>query len=287
MSLVKSPRKRCRFYSGHEERAQKKLRLPMTTDSSFGSFPITIIVGEAQKTYFVHETLISNSSSFFSNALKEVWKEGVTRTVELPHVDNTNFQIYVDWLYTGPRLNFTKNDDRVYPTVDDSAETVADEQSTTQNMLQIETPANKTPSVDHEWTRWHQCYELGNYLQDIDFKDALIDLATEKMSSDEEYTHSFPGYIYPTSPAQSPHRKLAVDIAVKVWHKESFLEAPKADHPSEFLADLVAELGSKARTGYLTETSVFDYFKAVAPCNYHEHVLSTTKCYLEKRAVNI
>ncbi|KZM24655.1 uncharacterized protein EKO05_0007087 [Ascochyta rabiei] len=282
--LVKSPRKRPGFGSISEGCAQKKVRLPLTTDDLFGSAPTTVVVSEAMKTYFVHKTVIPNNSAFFSNALKQDWKKGVTRIVELPHVDSATFQFYLDWLYAGPRLNFMKDDDRVYPTVDEFAKATTEESPTTQTAPQVETHVDETPSVDYEWTRWHQCYELGNYFQDTDFKDTLIDIAVEKMSSDEEYTLALPGYIYPTSNAQSPHRKLAVDV--KVWLGHSFQRAPKADHLSEFLADLIADLGCKARTRYVGEMGIYEYLKGVAPCKYHEYTLSTAACYLAKRAVD-
>lgn len=249
----------------------------------FNSAVATVIVGETKKDFFVHETLITRSSSFFQAALSKNWKEGQTKTVELPGTKPEIFHIYLDWLYTGPQFAFTKA-------------TVASDRVSTEirkpgaaatTPPQPSAPASTAPSVHHEWIKWHDCYELGSYLLDTDFRDALIDMATEKMSSEDEYNVDSTKYIYPSSTGQSPHRKLAVELAVNVWFDQSFQQVPEANYPSEFLADLVVELGPKVCFGSAfrstEDVSIHSYTQSSTDCKFHEHTLDDEECYLTKR----
>lgn len=67
------------------------------------------------------------------------------------------------------------------------------------------------------WNDWRECYELGNFIQDTDFKNALIDVVIEKVANDEEYNESLPHVIHSSSCKESPYRKLALGITVKTW----------------------------------------------------------------------
>jgi hypothetical protein len=219
-------------------------------------------IGDKKQKFFVHEALVSASSDFFKSSLKSEWKNNTTRSIALPDTDPVTFQIYLDWLYSGPHITITKKDDRVKPT-----------------------PC-ATPSVDHEWIKWAACYELGSFLQDTDFKDALIDASMEKMYTDEEYTTDFPSFVYPTSSRQSPHRKLAVDIAVSVWHSTTLEDAAKKDLPGDFCADTMSIIGRTLRSGAAADIGIWNFFASVDPCKYHEHALSNTTCYKSKHGLD-
>ena len=136
--------------------------------------------------------------------------------------------------------------------------------------------------LDSEWTRWTQCYELANFLQDSDCKDALIDMAIEKMMSDTEYMAELPNLIYSTSQSQSPSRKLAVDIAVNTWSVETIEGADKSNCPADFLVDVV-KAGLRRNTGEPMGVQAFLMPKNT--CVYHEHTLTKTPCYKVKRGV--
>ncbi|KAJ4376534.1 hypothetical protein N0V86_006647 [Didymella sp. IMI 355093] len=139
MSLVKSRRKPSGVRSTIDPvaRVHKKLRRPMARSLSFTSAPIVVEVGDKKQKFFVHEVLVSASSEFFKSALKSEWKNNTTRSIALPDTEPVAFQIYLDWLYSGPHITITKKDDR------------------------IKSAPNATPSVNHEWTKWVACYELG------------------------------------------------------------------------------------------------------------------------------
>ncbi|KAJ4320962.1 hypothetical protein N0V94_003138 [Neodidymelliopsis sp. IMI 364377] len=120
MTLVRSLRKHA-FWNGISKgRVEKKLRLPVTTVLS---------------------------SDFFSVALKREWKESITKTVQLPDIDVLVFRIYFNWLYSGPHLNITEKDDRVYPTADATTKPITEESSTAAEEPQS---IDETPSIDHE-----------------------------------------------------------------------------------------------------------------------------------------
>jgi hypothetical protein len=242
-----------------------------------------VVVGVEKKTFFVHQALLCMSSDFFSVALKREWKESITKTVQLPDIDVPIFRIYFNWLYARPHLNITEKDDRIYPTANATTKSITEESSTAAEEPQS---IGETPSIDHEWTRWSQCYELGNFLQDIDFKDALIDMAIEKMSSDEYYTLDLPKYIYTTSIPKSPHRHLVLDVAVNVWTQQSFAAEVAKHYPIDFMADLMARMYSGLRNRFIEEVGLYEYFRSVDTCKYHEHTLSDSTCYKKKRGID-
>jgi hypothetical protein len=219
-----------------------------------------VLVGPDEDTVFVHQAILSDSSLYFKNALKPEWNKDLHEDqVVLSGADTAIFRIYVNWLYTG-HFNISNGaDDRCSAT-----------------------PANPK-TIDHEWTRWRQCYELANFLQDSDCKDALIDMAIEKMTSDEEYLEELPSLIYSTTHSQSPLRKLPVDIAVHVWTSHTIGAADKVDYPAEFLADVVKEMGRMLRFNCVSEKAVRIFFGSIHTCKYHEHTLTDSPCYKTKR----
>jgi hypothetical protein len=151
-----------------------------------------VLVGPKKVEIYVHEIILSSSSAYLKNALKSEWQDSHKKQIVLRDVDVASFRIYVNWLYTG---RFNRTDDPAKKT---------------------KTTTESAAVIDNEWTRWTQCYELANFLQDSDCKDALVDMSIEKMMSDHEYVLELPNQIYSTSRSQSPSRMLAVDIAVNV-----------------------------------------------------------------------
>jgi hypothetical protein len=67
------------------------------------------------------------------------------------------------------------------------------------------------------WTCWGVAYDMGDFLQDSDFKDAVIDGSIEKMVLYNECPFLLAQWIYDKSPIISAHRKLAVDTFVNCW----------------------------------------------------------------------
>lgn len=177
-------------------------------------------------------------------------------TVELPTENPETFKIYVNWLYF----------DRFYTTADGDVEVM-----------------ENGVDGDKEWGRWSACYTLSSFLLDTAFGDALIDMAREKLSSDNAFYLEFAQEVYPASVPGSQHRKFAVHIAIETWSDFSFEGEKKDDFPSEFLTDLIVAMGSKLRTGGARRQTPRELFKDVDTCKYHDHTLKNTPCYLETR----
>lgn len=183
-----------------------------------------------------------------------------TTEIALPDVHPASFRIYVNWLYTG-RFN------------------IIDETGGTQQLL-----PKGSATTDHDWTTLRQCFELADFLQDNDYKDAMIDMFVQKMTKENKYFEELPNFIYPLTHARSPARKLAVDVAVHLWDEETYEGVREADYPVEFLADVVKRLGLRIRLSKAPKHDVDIFFESVK-CQYHEHILTYSLCYKVKRGL--
>jgi hypothetical protein len=238
----------------------KPLRRSVAEEPSFDSEPITVIVGEDKKKFFVHESHIRSSSEFFDRAMNGDWKEKATRTIDLPEIDPRAFSVYLKWLHSGQF--FIREADDLDLDCDD-AECMG----------------------DGEWSKWSASYKLGSYLMDGDFRDAFIDMAIEKMREEDHYNVDLPSDIYIYSPEGSNHRKLALDIALHSWTDSEFKLVAQREHGVDFLTDLVAALGPKLRIG-LEGMSTWEFFSEnIDTCRYHEHTLlgEEKPCYKSRR----
>jgi hypothetical protein len=221
------------------------------------SEPVAVVVGEAKQEFLVHESHIRSCSEFFDLAMRGDWKEKNSRTINLPEADPRAFTVYIKWLYSGQF--FIKNDD---------------------DEAQYDEDTECMP--DDEWTKWSLSYKLGNFLMDYEFKDALIDMAIDKMRW-EGYYADLPNDVYQHSREGSMHRKLAIDIAVHTWPGFEFKLAEHREHDMEFLIDLVAATGEKIRIG--VEQKLIKEFLSpdMDSCKYHDHKIDGMPCYRDKR----
>ncbi|KAJ4373347.1 hypothetical protein N0V83_003642 [Neocucurbitaria cava] len=238
------------------EPLRKKLRFSTEEGPQIELKPITILVGDKDQEFYIHEKLLSSTSAFFAKVLKDDWKEGHDRIVKLPDVEPSVFRIWMKWLYTG-RL-FVKNEQ------DD------DEDKT-----------------DEEHTHLYACYALGDFLQDLDFKDATIDAFIENMVECNEYFMALADHIYGHSKKGSRHRELAVDCFVRLWDREDWTELVIEDQddafqPPQFLCDVLIQIGPALDKG-VEEKSIPELFDLKDTCKYHDHG-SDKPCYKTKPA---
>lgn len=222
------------------------------------SGPVTVLVGEAKEEFFVHEHLIRASSTFFDNALSKDWKEKHERTVRLPNIKVETFQIYVKWLYSGC-FHAVKKDDAT-------------------------TDAQTGIILDRENNRWNFAYELGDFLQDNGFKDAMIDILIEKMIDKPDIFYlGLTETVYKYSGSDSPHRRFAVDTVVHLWG-EDILGAKylcRETNPKEYMNDLIAAMAKHLRDG-TKQQPVDKFFRDKGHCEYHEHTQVNKPCYKTK-----
>jgi hypothetical protein len=135
---------------------------------------------------------------------------------------------------------------------------------------------------------WKLCYELGQYLCDADFNDALIDMLVEGMTQLKQY---YPNFLYEVMyqlpRRDSPHRKLAVDVFLLGLRNDHHIDSswmPDFERAGpEFTRDVMkAEqeaLQKERSTRWGRECHWLDWKN---DCRYHEHA-NGGKCYKEKR----
>lgn len=70
-------------------------------DSYLTSPIITVVVGrdEAQKTFFLHQDILEESSGFFKSGLHAWFQSGQTRTMDLADEDPRIFTLFANYVY--------------------------------------------------------------------------------------------------------------------------------------------------------------------------------------------
>jgi hypothetical protein len=194
---------------------------------------------------------------FFDAALKKEWKEGQEKAIELYDIDINAFRVWVKWLYTG--------------------------QFSTQEKADIVKSAS---SADNSaWDLLRSVYALGDYLQDTNFKDAMIDDMASRCVLSQRHPDLAASYIYPFSSPESPHRQLAIDICVFAWSVEEYrsLRTKKSEEfPPEFLTDVVVYMGEML-AGNMQTKFLLTMLASRNVWKYHKHGGKDKKCYKQKR----
>lgn len=138
--------------------------------------------------------------------------------------------------------------------------------------------------------KWKPCYRIAEELQDCTFKDALIDIYIEKIVAEDDYP-LLGHVIYQHTDRESPHRKLALDVAINFWHDKTLQDfcryMPVVERTQEYFLDLIAAFAVKNRARPTEHVSPREFFKDIGTCIYHEHTnvkvpYSITPCYKTK-----
>jgi hypothetical protein len=181
--------------------------------------------------------------------MKAYWETSASGSVTLKEEDPEVFEVYQHWLY------FEK--------------------------LPVQ---NDSPALEGntEYVQLAKAYVLGEMLQDVIFKDAVLDAILAKSRSKASDGQSwFPvgpaiRYIYEGTPESSAARRLLVDLYTYHGHAEWLTQwANKDDLPKQFLLDLaIATLARRARPPA----------SLAGTCDYHEHLPGSNSCYLKLSA---
>lgn len=218
-----------------------------------GPDPVAVHVGEEGKIFLIHENVICANSEYFARALKKEWAEGENRQIHLRDTDPDVFAVWAKWLYTG-RLCYLR---AVYE--------------------------GQNKSFFEEFDDWTDIYVLGDYLQDMDFKDAALDAHIEGMLEYDKYIFKLPKWIYEYTKKGSPHRKLAVDMYCQAWKRDDYTRDD--DIPPEFFHDVVISIGPRLSSG-IEQWNIEYLFRNEDLCKYHEHG-SEKPCYKTKPAFRL
>ncbi|KAF2643738.1 hypothetical protein P280DRAFT_215912 [Massarina eburnea CBS 473.64] len=215
----------------------------------FGTKVTTVRVGsEHPQDFTVHENLLKRSP-FFSNALTQIDDTFPT----LKNCSVSTFQLYVNWLYTN-RLH---------------------SKPTSESVSEVE--------QRNEWIRLTEAYILGEYLDDADFRDCIIDALLDLFEGIHPTARSAPldnvQDIYKLADG-SPLRELVSDIAA--WHFDHDIveEIKTRVHvPSAFLVETLVKLSKRFQNPSAElYGNVSPVVKGRRSCKYHCHAFEKT-CY--------
>ncbi|KKP05528.1 hypothetical protein THAR02_02345 [Trichoderma harzianum] len=112
---------------------------------------LTVTVGSTDPVMFsVHEHLICRTSDYFKTAMKAHWETSTSGSIALKEEDPEVFEVYLHWLYF-----------ETLPVRNDS-------------------PGSEGNA---EYAQLAKAYVLGELLQDVNFKDAVLDAILIKTNS--------------------------------------------------------------------------------------------------------
>ncbi|KAL7912615.1 hypothetical protein GGI35DRAFT_256867 [Trichoderma velutinum] len=211
---------------------------------------LNVMVGSTNPVMFsVHEHLACRTSEYFKTAMKPYWGTSTSGSFTLEDEDPEVFEVYLHWLYF--------------------------------ETLPVQ---NDNPGVEGniEYVQLAKAYALGEFLGDINFKDAVLDVILIKSRSKASDGRSwFPvgpaiRFIYEGTPETSAARRLLVDLYTYHGQGEWLTQwSDQEDLPKQFLLDLAIAALTK-RPHPLAQ--------AKGTCEYHEHLPDPNSCYLNSSA---
>lgn len=262
------------------------------TSSSVEVAPIEIIVGPDRRIFYVHEKLLRTHSPFFVAALNKSWEEGAERRVTLPEAESAAFKGYAHWLYdTG---------DIPAPVMTETANSAAFKEHAhwlynkgdLSGAIMTATRAD-TALLNSEIMLYVKMYALGEQIIDSCFQNAVINaiMASEKRNTVSgqrwPYGRTSPSpeddivdYVYKSTPADSPLRRLVVDLHISMVGAFSIEKEGPAETNHDFALDLSAKLLRLHRLT-LDGKSLRDMYKHIYtgnPCSYHKHGRDDKRC---------
>lgn len=149
---------------------------------------ITITVGtDLPETFHIHETILSERSTFFKAAVSKRWQEGRNGKINLPEDDPSLAGAYFDWLYS---FKIPSKSDQAVNVLDDS-------------------------DIDAEYEYLSHMYVFGEKVVDDDFCNAVIDAIIAKIEFDSGDAYYYPStkavnILYEATAEGCPARKMMV-----------------------------------------------------------------------------
>jgi hypothetical protein len=183
--------------------------LNLLTPTSLDDTIIAVHAGtdSPSKPFFIHESILRQSSSFLNNAIKPQWRKN--DTIKLPECDRDAFSTYAQWLYNGRVAMISPPDESV------------------------DTAPNANEYDDDEWMRLTDHCVLANYLQDSGFADALIDVAIEIIGATGHVSLLTTPVIYKYSRKDSRYRRFALRAMACRAELVLYGELDREEHLSE------------------------------------------------------
>lgn len=175
---------------------------------------ITVLVGEEEKRFIIHQDAVCAKSKFFQAACSTRWLEGQERIVRLRDVDPTVFQAYSRWVYSGKISG--------------------------PNCIGSSNASDKTA----EKSLLIELHILGDKLDDIDVRNQAKRMLLDSMERHNSLCdHSHVNRIYESTLPGSLVRKMLVDVVISRQLRSDFAENI-SDNPAEFVQEVaIAALG--------------------------------------------
>ncbi|KAF2668091.1 hypothetical protein BT63DRAFT_415592 [Microthyrium microscopicum] len=163
---------------------RRRIRRPPSERNSFTADVASILVGENEVPFIVHNNQLRESSEFFKGLLRSGgnFKENREGTIKLPECSAESFSLYVEYVYTG----------------------------------WLSTKATSGAAAHEEWTALCDLIILADYLQADDLHNSVIGAFFDCMTEykDERPSIDIVVKAYENLPADSPFILMLKDIYV-------------------------------------------------------------------------
>ncbi|KAI4647966.1 hypothetical protein J4E93_004377 [Alternaria ventricosa] len=226
---------------------------PSPNPDEYGDM-ITIVVGSAEnvRKFYTYQGLLAHYSTYFKAALKDDWKEGTLKTVNLKDDNPEVFKAFFHWIYTG----------KLYFALDASGKIPLSEQLIC------------------------EIYVFGDARGSTNLYNAAIDLLLQKTHQEWKVPLDQIPYVYENTLPGSALRKYLVDDVVETYRFRRLADPTQREtelprYPQEFLAEIVVAfmaLGSKpipSSAGYgnmpIGQDNWAKYIKPLLCSRYHNH----------------
>ena len=205
---------------------------------------VTILVGEEEERYILHQNAAVQSSDFLATAMNGRWLESEDKIIRLPDIEPGDFKVYANWLYTR-ELTIEANGG-------------------------LGTLKSIGSKVNVKYGQIMDLYVLGLFLLDASFRNVIVDLTIRLY----DQIHCFPGlesvvYIWSKTPAACPMRQLIT----RYWATGRRNFRVPDGLPQEFAIDLLREIFTSSNP----ETPL-KYPSMATRCDYHEHDDKLPQC---------
>ncbi|KAK3115217.1 hypothetical protein LTR53_005674 [Teratosphaeriaceae sp. CCFEE 6253] len=211
------------------------------------STTITILVGQEERLFTVHQDLICGASKFFETACSGTWRKCRNDPITMKETDADVFRVYVDKLYS-PSVDLCD--------LDTSLKADRREANGTGTYL-------KLPSACDLFRLW----AFGDYVQDHTFQNAAIDVLVDWPYS--TFIHTAEWVAHNVS-GDSPLVRLKVDaLAIRLKRRPHLVGRLNSRLPASFLVMLL-------KATLKSQRPVIPYL--ADKCKYHVHPDGTEKC---------
>jgi hypothetical protein len=208
----------------------------------------TVLVGESEEPFVVHEHLLTHHSEFFRAALTGGFKESKDKVVKLHETDPFIFECFVHWLYYQRFPSASKGDDE---TLVQSWEATSEDGILTTNLIKMYiladsriVPALQRQVVDRLFRRIHEV--------DLPTRDDVV-------------------YAFENLKSNSPLCRFLVDVGIHYgWYDANGIKQSEAKGHEHWPAEYLFAFACRA-TEVVMNMIMNDNHFCLDKCDYHEH----------------